>query len=68
MTTLLIGCGVVGSSCTTSTECPPLVTYSKEFQAKAAEQYEALPKGSPVKTMITDYSKTRDACRALGSK
>lgn len=58
MTTPLAGCPEVISN------CPPLVKYSKEFLQKAYVEYQKLPTGSPLKTLITDYSKTRDACRA----
>ena len=43
--------------------CPTLTTYSPEFQAAAANE---LPKaGEHVQTLVTDYGKHRDACRAL---
>ena len=47
--------------------CPPLVAYSLEEQRIAAKQLRALPKDTPLATMIVDYKKTRDACRASGS-
>lgn len=46
-----------------NTGCPPLVEYSAETQRKAADELESLPKGSVVARMITDYGKTRKACR-----
>lgn len=51
-----------------SSGCPPLVTYPREFQAKAMAEYERLPLGSSLKILITDYGKMRDACRATGGK
>ncbi len=43
--------------------CPALATYSKDFQAAAAAE---LPKaGEHVQTLVTDYGKHRDACRAM---
>ena len=44
-------------------KCPPLVTYSKEFQQQAATELDALKASSRLSTMIVDYSKIRDACR-----
>jgi hypothetical protein len=44
--------------------CPPLVAYKAEAQRQAARELRALPKGSALATMIVDYKKTRDACRA----
>lgn len=56
-------------SCTTDhfkLICPPLVTYSPAFMSAAGNE---LPQaGVHVQTLVTDYSKTRDACRAIGSK
>lgn len=43
--------------------CPPLVTYSKQFQARAADELDALKPGARIGTMIVDYGKLRDACR-----
>jgi hypothetical protein len=60
--TPLAGCVTGGSSRVT---CPPLVTYSREFQRTAAAALDQLPPGSPVGVLVTDYSKLRDACRAI---
>lgn len=48
--------------------CPPLIKYSSDFQARAANELATLPKGSNVATLVTDYSKMRDACRAIERK
>lgn len=61
MGVLLSGCDEV----TFRTRCPSLIKYSPAFLQEAYKQYEGLPKNSPLRVMITDYSKTRDACRAL---
>lgn len=55
---LLAACGVA-----TSKSCPPLVTYSKQFQSQAADELDALPKGSRLATMIVHYGALRDGCR-----
>jgi hypothetical protein len=49
-----------------SSGCPPLVAYPRDVQKQAAAELRALPKGSPLATMIVDYGKTRDACRLAG--
>lgn len=54
---LLNGCAEVIS------RCPPLTTYSREFQSRAADELDRLPPQSPVATMVVDYGKLRDACR-----
>ena len=45
-------------------QCPPLVTYSREFQTQAAKELDRAP-GSAIAVLVTDYSKLRDACRGL---
>jgi len=46
-----------------SSGCPPLVSYPPAFQQQAARE---LPKaGQNVQTLVTDYGKLRDACRAM---
>lgn len=60
MTTPLIACvPEIFSS------CPPLVKYSVPFQTKAADQLAGIPKGTPVRILVTHYGQLRDACRAL---
>lgn len=48
-----------------NTACPPLVTYDAALQRRAAAELRALPAGAALATLVTDYGKTRDACRAL---
>lgn len=48
-----------------NTGCPPLVQYSAETQRRAADELEKLPKDSALAKMITDYGKTRKACRII---
>lgn len=57
LTTLPAACATVRS------DCPPLVSYPAAFQARAAA---GLGRAAPeVQQLVTDYSKMRDACRAL---
>lgn len=57
------------ASCqSTSSACPPLVSYRPEFQKRAAAELRALPRGSAVADLVVDYKKTRDAIRACGGR
>lgn len=56
--TLLAACNQVSSN-----GCPPLVTYPAAFQQQAARELRAA--GGNVQTLVTDYGKLRDACRAM---
>ncbi len=45
--------------------CPPLKQYSKEFQAAAAREYEAVEASAPhLVQMFDDYGVSRAAIRA----
>ena len=46
------------------TVCPPVVDYSREFQARAAEELDLLPEGVAIAQMLADYSVMRDQARA----
>lgn len=41
----LSGCATVSSDGGALRECPPVVEYSREFQAQAAEDLDLLPEG-----------------------
>ena len=47
-----------------ATVCPPVVEYSREFQARAAEELALLPEGSAVAEMMSDYAVMREQARA----
>lgn len=49
-------------------KCPVLKSYSPEQQQKAADELKALGVDSELATMLVDYSKMRDACRAITKK
>lgn len=57
---LLTGCGGGISN----PACPPLVAYSPEEQARAADSLEALPPGAALRKMIDDYGTLRAMIRA----
>jgi hypothetical protein len=49
------------------TACPPVPSYSTEFQARLADEIHALPPDSALGVAIIDYKRLRDqlrACRA----
>jgi len=47
-----------------ATVCPPVVEYSRAFQARAAEELGVLPDGSAIAEMMSDYAVMRDQARA----
>jgi hypothetical protein len=60
----LTGCATDGSEPCVTTVCPPIVEYSREFQARAADELDLLPEGSAIAQMLADYSVMRDQARA----
>jgi hypothetical protein len=44
--------------------CPPVVAYSREFLAHAADELDVLPPGSAIEEMLADYQTMRDQVRA----
>jgi len=63
-TSLLSGCATVGSDGSVATVCPPVVEYSREFQARAAEELALLPEGSAIAEMTIDYAVMREQARS----
>ena len=66
-TSSLSGCATVGSEPGIATACPPVVEYSREVQARAAEELEVLPDGSAISEMLADYSTMRDQARSCAT-
>lgn len=58
----LAGCAT--SLATAPPSCLPLSTYSPAQQKALAEAVAALPPGSPLLDLVTDYAAMRDADRA----
>jgi len=54
---------MVGSEPRVTTVCPPVVEYSGEFQARAAEELAMLPEDSAIMGMISDYAVMREQAR-----
>ena len=62
-TSLLSGCATVGSDGSGPGACPPVVEYSREVQARAAEELGMLPQGSAIAEMLSDYAVVRAQAR-----
>lgn len=60
----LSGCATVSSDGGGPGACPPVVEYSGEFQARAAEELNSLPDGSAIAEMLSDYAVLRDQTHA----
>ena len=65
---LLGGCGTAGSDRPTAVACPPVVGYGAELQARAAAEVDALPAGSAVADLLSDYAVMRDQARACAAR
>jgi hypothetical protein len=63
-TSSLSGCAMVGSEPRVTTVCPPVVEYSRDFRARAADELDLLPEASAIAEMLADYSVMRDQARA----
>lgn len=57
----LTGCAMVDSD--TRAPCPPVVEYTAADQARAADEVEALPDGTVIVRMLSDYAVLRDQVR-----
>ena len=60
---LLAGCATERSD---GSPCPPVVSYSREFLARAAVELDRLPTGSAIEQMLADYQVMRDQARVCG--
>ena len=58
----LNGCATAGSE--TRAPCPPVVEYTAEEQARAADEVETLPESAVIVRMLSDYAVLRDQARA----
>ena len=61
---LLTACATGGSELRVVPVCPPVVEYSREFQARAAHELDLLPESSAIAEMLSDYAVMRDQARA----
>jgi len=60
----LTACATVASEPRLATVCPPVIEYSREFQARAADELDLLPGGSAIAEMLSDYAVLREQARA----
>lgn len=58
------GCVPVSSEPGGLAACPPVVEYSREFEARAADELTLLPELSAIAEMLSDYTVMRDQVRA----
>ena len=58
------GCATGFSEPRVTSDCSPVVEYTREFQARAAEELGMLPEGSTIAEVLADYSVMRDQARA----
>lgn len=56
----LTGCATVASDTGVAIVCPPVVEYSRDFQARAADELHRLPEGSAIAEMMSDYAVMRN--------
>jgi hypothetical protein len=59
-TNWLTGCATEGFEADGLAACPPVVEYSREFQAQAGHELTLLPDGSAVVKMMVDYAVMRE--------
>lgn len=64
VTISLTACATGGSEPRIVAVCPTVVDYSREFQARAAEELRLLPDGSAIAEMLSDYAVMREQARA----
>ena len=67
-TSWLTGCATAGFETVGVAACPPVVEYSQEFQARAAEELALLPSGSAVVQMMSDYAVMREQAQVCAGK
>lgn len=70
---ILSGCATLGLSkqevqTVVLNRCPILVNYTLEQQKIAAQELRKLYPESVIVSMITDYSKLREACRVVAKR
>ena len=66
-TSWLTGCATAGFEANGLAACPPIVEYSRELQALAAEELALLPDGAAIVEMMGDYAVLREQFRACWS-
>ena len=54
---------MVASNPLVATVCPPVVEYSREFQARAAAEMTLLLEGSAIEELLSDFAVMREQAR-----
>jgi hypothetical protein len=62
-TSLLTGCATGVSEPPIAAVCPHVAEYSREFQARAADELDLLPESSAIAEMPSDYAVMREQVR-----
>ena len=62
----MTGCATADFKATGLAACPPVVEYSRELEAQAAEELALLPDGSALVEMMGDYAVMREQARVCG--
>jgi len=62
-TSWLTACATASFETAGVAACPAVVEYSREFQARAAEELAKLPDGSAIGEMLSDYAVMRVQAR-----
>ena len=60
----LSSCATVSSDLGRLGACPPVVEYSREIQARTAEELTLLPQGAAIVEMLSDYAVMREQARS----
>ncbi|TFL16649.1 hypothetical protein DR046_18900 [Jannaschia formosa] len=60
----LSGCATGASDVSRLGACPSIVEYSRDFQARAAEELRALSDSSAIAEMLSDYAVLREQTRS----
>ncbi|AXS40994.1 hypothetical protein [Breoghania sp. L-A4] len=60
----LSGCATGASDVGSLGACPPVIEYSREFQARAAKELVPLPEESVIAEMLSDYAVMREQAGA----
>lgn len=65
---LLTACATAGSEPRVVPVCPPIVEYTREFQARAVDELDLLPERSAIAEMLSDYAVMREQARACRAR
>lgn len=61
---LALATSLLIASCATTSSCPPVKEYSREFREQLAREVRALPDGTATEQALADYVVLREQVRA----